>query len=70
MADQQPKLYTKKTFAIAFTAILIGACLGCYREFRDTGAVSETRVVVSAVVLVIGTVSVVLVGRYANKPEK
>ena len=70
MADEVPKLYTKKTFAIAFSAVLIGASLGIYREYRDTGSVSKVTIGASVVALLIGVIIIVVIGRYANKPEK
>lgn len=70
MANDQPKLYTKKTFFIAFTAVLIGVMLSLYREYKDTGSVSGVTIGASLAVLVVGIVMIVLVGRFANKPEQ
>lgn len=70
MTNKQPKLCTKKRYAIAFTGILIGVLLGIYREFRDTGTVTGITIVISVVALLVGTTTIIFVGRYANKPEK
>ena len=70
MPNKQPKLFTKKTYAITFTAVLIGASLGIYREYRDMGSVTNITIGSSAIAFVIGIVIIVLVGRHANKPEK
>jgi hypothetical protein len=66
--EPPPKLYTKKHFALAFSAIVVGASLGPFREFRASGAISGATLGASAVALVLGAAIVVVIGRYANRP--
>ncbi len=72
MADDsdQPKLCTKKTYAIMFSALLVGCFWRPFREYWETGAVTGLTMGASIGALVIGMIIIFFIGRYANKPEK
>ena len=65
-----PKLYTKGTFVMMFCALLGGASMGMVREFRAKGTVSHATMGASAAAFVIGLIILIVISRYANKPEK
>ena len=66
----RPKLMTKGKFFIMFCALLVGASLGIVREYRSKGTVSVATIGASIAAFIIGLILIVVIGRYANKPEK
>jgi hypothetical protein len=66
----QPKLFTRGKFFIIFIAILLGPSLFIMREYRARGSVSGGTLVASGMTLVIGLIIIVVIGWYANKPER
>ena len=66
----QPKLMTKGKFVLLLGAVLVGASLGSVREYRAKGSVSTVTLVSSIAAFVVGLVILMVVTRYANKPEK
>ena len=61
---------TNGKFFIMFCALLVGASLGIVREYRSKGTVSAATIGVSIAAFIIGLIIIVVIGRYANKPEK
>ena len=68
--NPQPKLFTAKSFAIAILAVLTGSSLSIIQEFRKTGTVSGITIGASIAAFILGLVIIILIARYANKPEK
>jgi len=66
----QPKLFTGGKFIIPFIAILFGVFLFIIREYLAKGSVSGVTIGASVTTLVIGLIIIVVVGWYANKPER
>ncbi len=66
----QPKLFTRGKFIILFIAILFGVFLFIIREYLAKGSVSGVTIGASVTALVIGLIIIVVVGWYANKPER
>jgi len=66
----QPKLFTRGKFFILFIAILLGPSLFIIREYEIKGSVSGVTLVTSGMTLVIGLIIIVVIGWYANKPER
>lgn len=66
----QPKLFTKGKFFIMLAALLVGASLGTIREHHAKGSVSGVTIGASIGAFVIGLIIIVVMGWYANKPEK
>jgi hypothetical protein len=66
----QPNLFTSGKFFILFIAILFGPSLFIIREYRAEGRVSGVTLGASVAALVIGLIILVVMGWYANKPEK
>lgn len=66
----QPKLFARGKFFILFIAILFGVLLFIIREYLAKGSVSGVTIGASVMTLVIGLIIIVVVGWYANKPER
>jgi len=66
----QLKLFTSGQFFIPFIAILFGPSLFIFREYRTEGSVSGVTLGASVAAFVIGLIILVVMGWYANKPEK
>lgn len=66
----QPKLFTRGKFFILLIAILFGSSLHIIRDYRAKGSVSGVTLGASATAFVIGLIIIVVVGWYANKPER
>jgi hypothetical protein len=66
----QPKLLTRSKFFILLIAILLGPSLFIIREYRAKGGVSGVTLGASVAAFVIGLIILVVLGWYANKPEK
>ena len=60
----------KGKFVLLLGAVLVGASLGSVREYRAKGSVSTVTLVSSIAAFVVGLVILMVVTRYANKPEK
>ena len=69
MGNGPKKLVTWKHWCLAISAAAVGVSLSLYREYRDTGAVQASSLVLSAVVFcgVLGIIAAVF--WYANRPE-
>ena len=65
----QPKLFTRGKFFILFIAILLGSSLSIIREYRVRGSVSGVTLGVSITAFVLGLIIILVMRRYANKPE-
>lgn len=61
---------TKSKFALCLFAVIIGAALQPFREYRTTGTVSGLTATIAAIVFCIGLAMVVAVGWWANRPER
>jgi len=66
----QPKLMTKGKFFIMFSTLLLGASLSIVREYRSIGSVSAATIGASIAAFISGLIIIVVIVRYANKPEK
>ena len=68
----QPKLVTKRDYLIMLVSVLIGASLGILREYLSTGSVTGTTLGSSIAGFIIGLIMIIIIvmGHYANKPEK
>lgn len=62
--------HSSKQWVFALSAAAIGASLSLYREYRDTGSVQPSSIVISSVVFCIGLGIIAAVFWYANRPEK
>ena len=67
MSKPPVKLVTWKQWIVALAAVGVGACMSLYREYRDTGGITNGSIVLSGVVFLIGVVIVTVVFRYANR---
>jgi hypothetical protein len=65
-----PKLFARGKFFIFFIAILFGSSLSIIREYRAKGSVSGVTLGASVAAFVIGLIILVVMGWYANKPER
>jgi VIT1/CCC1 family predicted Fe2+/Mn2+ transporter len=65
-----PNLMTRGKFFISFIAIFFGVFLFIIREYLSKGSVSGVTLVTSGMTLVIGLIIIVVIGWYANKPER
>ena len=70
MTDAPKKLVTWKNWVLALLAAAVGASLSLYREFRDTGTVRASSVILSVFVFCVGLGIIAAVFWYANRPEK
>jgi len=61
---------TKGKFFLMFCAILVGTSLGIFREYCARGSVSRVTIGASIGAFVICLIILVVMGWYANKPEK
>jgi hypothetical protein len=68
--ELKPKLFTIGKFFLAFIAILFGSFLLIIREYLAKGNVSGVTIGASVAAFVIGLIILVVLGRYANKPEE
>jgi hypothetical protein len=66
----QPKLVTKGKVVLMVSALVVGASLGIVREYRSHGAVSTATIGASVAAFIIGLIILIVISRYANKPEK
>ena len=66
----KPKLFTKGKFVILVIAILSGPALFIIREYLTKGSVSGLTLGTSVVTVVIGLIILVVMGWYANQPER
>jgi hypothetical protein len=66
----KPKLFTRGKFFILFIAILSGPSWFIIREYRALGRVSGVTLAASVAALVLGLIILVVMGWYANQPEK
>ena len=66
----KPKLFTSGKFFILFVAILFGSSLFIIREYRAKGSVSGVTLGASVAAFVIGLIILVVMGWYANQPER
>jgi Na+-transporting NADH:ubiquinone oxidoreductase subunit NqrD len=66
----QPKLFKRGKFFLPFIAILFGASLLIIREYCAKGNVSGLTIAASVAAFVIGLIILLVMGWYANKPER
>ena len=66
----KPNLFIRGKFFLPFIAILFGPSLFIFREYRTEGSVSGVTLGASVLAFVIGLITLVVLGRYANKPEE
>jgi hypothetical protein len=66
----KPKLVTRGKFFLPLIAILLGSSLLVVREYLAKGRVSGLTLGASLAALVIGLIILMVLGRYANKPEE
>jgi hypothetical protein len=66
----KPNLFTRGKFFLSFIAILFGSSLLIIREYLAKGSVSGVTLGASVLAFVIGLIILVVLGRYANKPEE
>ena len=67
---QKPKLCTGGKFFLSFIAILFGSSLLIIREYLAKGSVSGVSFGASVLAFVISLIILMVLGRYANKPEE
>jgi uncharacterized membrane protein len=60
---------TKGKFALCAAAVIAGASLQPIREYRTSGIVSKSTIIIAAVALCLGLALVFTVGWWANRPE-
>ncbi len=70
MANNPKRLVNWKQWVLMPSAIAIGASLSLYREYRDTGNVRPSKIVIGAVALCIGFSVAAAVFWYADRSEK
>jgi hypothetical protein len=66
----EPQRLIRGKFFLPFTAILCGSALLIIREYLAKGRVSGIVLGASFLALVIGLIILIILGRYANKPEE
>jgi hypothetical protein len=66
----EPKLFTRGKFIILFIIILFGSSLSMIGEYLIKGSVSGVTLGASITAFVIGLIIIVVIGWYANKPER
>lgn len=64
------KLFTAKTWAAMLTALLAGSSLPLYREYRATGMVKVSSLVISLITFLVGVAICSVVAWWGNRPEK
>ena len=69
MAVDPKKLVKWPQWVIAILAITTGANMSLYHEYRDTGSVKTSSLLISAIVFSIGLAIIAGVFTYANRPE-
>ena len=67
MANQQPKLFTKRKYILAFTVLLVGSSLSIYREYSEIGTITGATIGASVFALAMGSGILIFIGRLANK---
>ena len=60
---------TKGKFALCAAAVIAGASLQPIREYRTSGIVSRSTIIIAVVTLCLGFALVHAVGWWANRPE-
>jgi hypothetical protein len=69
MSEKSRKLATRKQWVIAITAAVAGASLSLYREYRNTGSVRSSSILVAAIVFLFALALMAAIFRYANRPK-
>lgn len=68
--SKNPKLFSWKQWLISVSALIVGCSLSPVREYKETGKIGTSSIVISFIVFAIGLVIFGLVHRQANKPEE
>jgi len=68
--NTQPKLMTKSKFLILLIALLIGVSLPIIQEYRAKGKVSGVIIFSCVITVIFGSIFLIVLKWYANKPEK
>lgn len=69
MAEKHIKLVAWPKLVLMIVACLVGAGYGAAKKYIGTGSVELNDVILSLVVFIIGLLMILLLTRYANKPE-
>ncbi len=67
---EEPKLYTKSKIILILSAMVFGASLNIFREWKNSGQISSGTLIGSAFALVVGVVLLLVIRRYSDKKSK
>jgi hypothetical protein len=65
-----PKLMTRGRYVLGTAAVIVGASLQPIREYRTGGIISRATVISAAIAFCLGLALVLVVGWWANRPER